>query len=140
MKTFAYHVLILGGFYFIISLLSFFSENSILNIINITAFIIFALMFFILCFKKKYDFISRFQNKFTKTSLYLAALGISEYFSIIFITIPGTIYGYKAAMAQYDGEEIPLAPVGYLNNIYYIYLAILCVSLIWTTYKIFIKK
>ena len=47
MKTFAWHVLILGGFYFIISLLSFFPENSILNTINIAAFIIFALMFFL---------------------------------------------------------------------------------------------
>ena len=140
MKTFAWHVLILGGFYFIISLLSFFPENSILNTINIAAFIIFALMFFILCFKKKYNFISRFKNKFTKTSIYLAALGIGEYFSIIFITIPETIYGYKVAMAQYNGEEIPLAPISYLNNIYYIYLIISCISLIWATYKSFIKK
>ena len=140
MKTFAWHVLILGGFYFIISLLSFFPENSVLNIINLAGGIIFALMFFILCFKKKYNFTSRFQNKFTKTSIYLAAFGIGEYFSIIFITIPGIIYGYKLAMAQYNGEEIPLAPIDYLNNIYYIYLTVSCFSLIWATYKSFVKK
>ena len=45
-----------------------------------------------------------------------------------------------AAMAQYNGEVIPLAPIDYLNNIYYIHLFISCISLIWATYKSFIKK
>ena len=75
MKTFAWHVLILGGFYFIVSLLSSFPQGAGVDVASITILSIFFIMFIVLCFKKKYDFISRFQNKFAKTSNYLAALG-----------------------------------------------------------------
>ena len=106
MKTFAWHVLILGGFYFILSLLSSFHKYAGADVASITILSIFFIMFIVLCFKKKYDFISRFQNKFAKTSNYLAALGFCEYFSIIFMLIPGMIYGHKAAKAQYLSAPI----------------------------------
>jgi len=140
MKTFAWHVLILGGFYFIVSLLSSFPQGAGADVASITILSIFFIMFIVLCFKKKYDFISRFQNKFAKTSNYLAALGFCEYFSIIFMLIPGMIYEHKAAKAQYNGAEIPPAPIAYLTYVYYIYIVFLCLSVIWATYKSFRKK
>lgn len=140
MKTFARHVLILGGFYFVISLLSFLPANMIVDMLNAILSIVFLIMFLILCFKKEYHFISNFQSKFPKISNYIEALGYSEYFSIIFITIPGVIYGYQASKAQYTGSEMPEAPIEYLNCVYYIYLAILVISIIGATYKSFIKK
>ena len=54
--------------------------------------------------------------------------------------IPGMIYGHKAAKAQYNGAEIPPAPIAYLAYVYYIYIVFLCLSVIWATYKSFRKK
>ena len=140
MITFAWHVLILGGFYFVISLLFLLPQNIAIDIADIVISIIFFIMLIVLCFKRKYNFINLFQNKFPRTTNYIAALGFAEYFSVIFITIPSIIYGYQASKAQYNGSEIPLAPVEYLDFIYYTYIAVLCLSIIWATYKSFIKK
>ena len=140
MKTFAWHVLILGGFYFVISLIFLLPQNIAIDIADIVISTIFFIMLIVLCFKRKYNFINLFQNKFPKTTNYIAALGLGEYFSVIFITIPGIIYGYQASKAQYNGSEIPPAPAEYLNFIYYIYIAVLCLSIIWATYKSFVKK
>ena len=140
MKTFAWHVLILGGFYFVISLIFLLPQNIAINIADVVISTIFFIMLIVLCFKRKYNFINLFQNKFPRTTNYIAALGFAEYFSVIFITIPSIIYGYQASKAQYNGSEIPLAPVEYLDFIYYTYIAVLCLSIIWATYKSFIKK
>ncbi len=140
MKTFAWHVLILGGFYFVISLIFLLPQNIAINIADIVISIIFFIMLIVLCFKRKYNFINLFQNKFPKTTNYIAALGFAEYFSVIFITIPSIIYGYQASKAQYNGSEIPPAPAEYLNFIYYTYIVVLCLSIIWATYKSFVKK
>lgn len=70
----------------------------------------------------------------------MPALGFVEYFSVLFITIPGIIYGYQASKAQYNGSEILHAPAEYLNFIYYTYIAVLCLSIIWATYKMLYKK
>lgn len=140
MKIFSKHALILGGFYFMVSLLYFLPTNMIIDMINVVATIIFLIMLLVLCFKKEYSFINRFQNKFPKISNYIEALGYPEYFSIIFIVIPAAIYGYKASKAQYTGTEIPEAPIEYLQCVYYIYIAILVISIIWATYKSFIKN
>ena len=40
-----------------------------------------------------------------KTTRYLVALGCVEYFSIVLGFIPSIIYGYNAAMAQYQEVE-----------------------------------
>ena len=53
MKTFAWHVLILGGFYFIVSLLSSFPQGAGADVASITILSIFFIMFIVLCFKKK---------------------------------------------------------------------------------------
>lgn len=52
MKTFAWHVLILGGFYFIVSLLSSFPQGAVADVASITILSIFFIMFIVLCFKK----------------------------------------------------------------------------------------
>ena len=140
MKTFAWHVLILGGFYFVISLLFLLPQNIVIDIADVVISTVFFIMLIVLCFKRKYNFINLFQNKFPRTTNYIAALGFAEYFSVIFITFPGIIYGYQASKAQYNGSEIPSAPIEYLNFIYYTYIVVLCLSIIWATYKNFIAK
>ena len=140
MKSFSKQVLMLGGFCFIISLCFSFISNMIGEIANMALLLVFVVMLLILCFKKEYKFISSFQNKFPKTSNFIEAFGYPEYFGIIFLMIPGIIYGYKAGMARYNGSEMPIAPVAYLHYCNYIYVAILCLSVIWAIYKSFIKK
>ena len=132
MKTFGQQVLILGGFYFIISFLSSLSLGSVL--FNIISFVIFIIMLIVLCIKRKYNFLLCFQNKFTKSSNYLLGLGIVQYFEIIFITLPGIVYGYKATEAEYNGTELPAVPLEYVPIISYIYWIILGFVLILATY------
>ena len=47
MKTFAWHVLILGGFYFIVSLLSSFPQGAGADVASITILSIFFIMFIV---------------------------------------------------------------------------------------------
>lgn len=85
-------------------------------------------------------FISRFQERFLKTTNYLLAFGVLEYFSIIFAIIPGAIYGYNAARAQYNGSEFYSVIPQYLYYISYAYWGILILALIWATYVSFIRS
>lgn len=139
MKALGQHLLILGGFYFIISFLLNFGKGSFFDILNMTALGIFVIMFLLLCFKRKFMFISRFQERFLKTTNYLLAFGVLEYFSIIFAIIPGAIYGYNAAWAQYNGSEFYSVIPQYLYYISYAYWGILILALIWATYVSFIR-
>ena len=140
MKTFGKHVLILGGFYFIISYLLFMCNGYFFEVLNLICSGIFIALLLVLCFKKEYIFLTNFNNKFIKSTNYLQALGGTQYFSIIFITIPGMIYGYKTAFAQYNGDKLPEAPVKYLEVVSYTYWIILFCSLAFATYKNFRKK
>ena len=139
MKTFGQHVLILGGFYFIISFLLNFGKGSFFDILNIIALVVFVIMFLFLCLKREIMFFSRFQERFFKTKNYLLAFGILEYFSIIFAIIPGAVYGYNAALAQYNGNEFYSVIPQYLYYISYVYWGVLILALIWATYVSFIK-
>lgn len=140
MKALGQHLLILGGFYFIISFLLNFGKGSFFDILNVIALGIFVIMFLLLCFKRKFMFISRFQERFLKTTNYLLAFGVLEYFSIIFAIIPGAIYGYNAARAQYNGSEFYSVIPQYLYYISYAYWGILILALIWATYVSFIRS
>lgn len=139
MKTLGQHLLILGGFYFIISFLLNFGKGSFFDILNMIALGIFVIMFVFLCFKRKFIFISRFQERFLKTTNYLLAFGVLEYFSIVFAIIPGIIYGYNAARAQYNGSEFYSVIPQYFYYISYAYWGILILALIWATYVNFIR-
>ena len=144
MKTFIHQALILGGLYFvaslIVSVLRFLDFGTFWGLVNVVVFIVFAAMFLILCFKTKYNFLARFQNKYIKTSAYLEALGIARYYQIIFMVVPGVVYGYQASKAQYLGLEIPPPPIMYMQVVSYAYWGVLLFSLIWATYRSFGKK
>ena len=87
MKTFGVQVLILGGLYFIISNLLSLGTGIAFEVCNVAALSIFTLLLAFLCFKKKYVFLSRLQDKFKKTSVYIAALGVAQYFGVVFAGI-----------------------------------------------------
>lgn len=140
MKTFGQQVLILGGFYFIISSLFSLGFGVIFEALNMVMFVAFIILLVVLCFKKKYDFLTRFQNKFVKSSNYLLVLGVVQYFEVVFLMLPGIVYGYKASEAQYKGLEIPVAPITYLQIVGYVYWIILFFSLAWVTYVNFRKN
>lgn len=140
MKTFGQQVLILGGFYFIISFLFSLGSGVIFEALNMIMFVAFMIMFVVLCFKRKYEFLTRFQNKFVKSSKYLFGLGVVQYFEILFITLPGIVYGYKASEAQYNGLEAPVAPLAYLQIVGYVYWSILCLALVFASYWNFRKS
>lgn len=140
MKTFIKQVLVLGGFYFIISYLLFMGKGTFFEALNLICGIIFIGMLLVLCFKKEYIFLTKFNNKFLKSANYLQALGLVQYFSIIFIAIPSMVYGYKSSMAQYNGDKIPEAPVEYLQIVAYTYWVILFCALAFATYKNFRNK
>ncbi len=140
MKTFGQQVLVLGGFYFIISFLSSLGNGNIFEIFDLIMFITFICLLIILCCKRRYNFLINFQNRFRKISNYLLGLGIVQYFETIFVTIPGIIYGYKASQAQYNGSDIPQAPVKYLQITTYVYWFLLFSILILITYYNFRKN
>ena len=140
MKTFGRQVLILGGVYFIISFLLSLGSSFIFEALNMIMFVAFMIMFVGLCFKRKYDVLTRFQNKFVKSSTYLLGLGVVQYFEILFITLPGIVYGYKASEAQYNGLEAPVVPLAYLQFVGYAYWSILCLALVFASYWNFRKR
>ena len=139
MKTLGQQVLILGGFYFITSFLFSLGSGIVFDVFNQMMFVAFIVLLIGLFFKGKYNFLTSLQNKFIKSCNYLLGLGVVQYFATFFIIIPGIFYGYKASQAQYNGLEIPPAPVEYLQIVGYAYWAILLVSLIWATYRNFKK-
>lgn len=140
MKTFGQQVLILGGFYFIISFLFSLGSGIVFSALNMIMFFAFMIVFAVLCFKKEYDVLTRFQNKFVKSSTYLLGLGVVQYFEILFITLPGIVYGYKASEAQYNGVEAPVVPLAYLQIVGYAYWSILCLALVFASYWNFRKS
>lgn len=140
MKTFVKHVLILGGFYFIISSVLNLWENNFFNILSNLAFGVFIVMFLYLCFKQNLSFISHVQNNFPKTTNYLLVLGLLEYIGIIFGMLPGTFYGYYAAKAEYNQNEYPSIFPQYIEYFSYVYLVILILTLAWASYKSFFAK
>lgn len=140
MKTFGQQVLILGGFYFIISFLFSLGNSTVFNALNMIMFVAFIIFLVVLCFKRKYNFLIGFQNKFIKSSNYLLGLGVVQYFEIIFATVPGMFYGYTVSQEQYNGLEIPVAPEGYLQITSYVYWFLLFSVLILITYYNFRKN
>ena len=140
MKTFLQHVLILGGFCFILSCLADFGGAQFAMNFEYGLIAVLFGMFFALCFKKSFAFLNVFQSKFPKTSNYVAALGVAEYFSFFFVTIPGIVYGYKASRAAYYGEVWAPDWSGYIEYSFYAYCAVIILSLAVATYKSFAER
>lgn len=139
MKISGKHILILGGFYFIISFLFGLGQGYYFNILEAIAGCCFIVMFLCLCFKRKFLFFETFQRRFPKPVNYLQALGVLEYISIIFGMIPGAVYGYKAAEAEYNGLEYVSIFPQYMSYFSYIYIVVFILALLWATYASFIK-
>ncbi len=136
MKTFLQNLLIVAGIYFIISFVTPLLKN---DIIDTGLFLIFIIKLIVLCFKKSFKFVENLQNKMPKMCNYLKALGATQLFALCFISIPGMVYGYNAAQAQYQGVEYQSVIPQYLGCIAYIYITILVITLLWATYQSFIR-
>lgn len=139
MKNTYKQFLLLAGFYFIISLFIGYFENEVFELINISLLIIFIIMFITLIFKKSFSFLVKIQNRYTKSSNYLYALGFVKYLQLIFLEILGGIDGYNAAMAQYNNVEYISPYTDLLTLIALALLLILIIGLLWATYASFIK-
>lgn len=140
MKISGKHILILGGFYFIISFLLDLGKGYYFNILEAIAACCFIAMFLCLCFKRKFLFFETFQSRFPKLTNYLLVFGALEYISIAFSVIPGAVYGYKAAEAEYNGLEYVSIFPQYMSWFSYIYIAIFILALAWATYQSFFQK
>lgn len=139
MKNTYKQFLLLAGFYFIISLFIGYFENEVFELINISLLIIFIIMFITLIFKKSFSFLEKFQNRYTKSSNYLYALGFVKYLQLIFLEILGGIDGYNVAMAQYNNVEYISPYTDLLTLIALALLLILIIGFLWATYASFIK-
>ncbi len=137
MKLWSKEALVLGGMYGVLdtpfSLLGFESISDILLLLFIGCAIM-------LCFNKIPKLISYTINHYTKISYYLMAFGVAQYFGIIFAFIPGAVYGYKAANAEYLGIDYSSTIPQYLYVVSYTYWVVLILSLGWATHKSFTKK
>ena len=139
MKTLIKQILMLGGIYFIISFLLDMISEDMNTLYGIILFLIFFICFLVLCFRKKLMFLQKMQEDFPKTSVYLLSLGIVQYFTIFFISIPGMVYGYNAAKASYDGiEYVSVIPL-YLTYAIYVYFAFIILAVLSATFYCFLK-
>lgn len=138
MKTFLKQFFLLGGFYFVISLILNFSETKIANILDNTISLVAIVMIVILCFKKSYDFLIRFQNKYPKTSLYVMGIGGVNFIGILLFIIFGAIDGYESAMAQYNDQEYKSLYSQYIEYVIVFYAILFVFTLLWVTYVNFI--
>lgn len=139
MKNTYKQLLLLAGFYFIVSLFVGYFENEILELINIGLLLTFIIMFFILIVKKSFSVLQAFQNKYIKISNYLYALGFLKYLQLIFFSILSEIDGYNAAMAQYHNIEYISPYADLLSLITFALLILFVIALLWATYASFIK-
>jgi len=139
MKTLIKQILMLGGIYFIISFLLDMISEDMNTLYGIILFLIFFICFLVLCFRKKLMFLQKMQEDFPKTSVYLLSLGIVQYFTIFFISIPGMVYGYNAAKASYDGiEYVSVIPL-YLTYAIYVYFAFIILAVLSATFYCFLR-
>ena len=116
-------LLMLGGFYFIVSfVLNSFRNSSFFYSLFITFLVLFVAVVAWLCYKKNFAFLDKFADKNPKTTNYLKAVGVAQYFTIFFGMIPSLIVGPQ--------EDIP----AYFTYASVCYLIILFVSLVYATY------
>ncbi len=120
-------MLMLSGFYFVIAFVLSTWKNSFTYYAAMTAFVLFVVLFIILCFKKKFGFFEKFENKNPKVSNYVKAVGLPQYYNILFGMIPGFFV-----------DENAYIPV-YFKYAAIVYIILLFLSLIYATYVNFFK-
>ena len=82
-------LLMLGGFYFIVSfVLNSFRDSSLYYVFLVGLLVLFVLTFAWLCYKKSFAFLEKFADKNPKVTNYLNAVGVAQYFSILFGIVP----------------------------------------------------
>ena len=81
------------------------------------------------------------QNKFSKITHYIEALGAVDYLIFLFGTVAGFIFGYISAQRQYNNKP-PIDDIAlvYFSCLEYAYYAELVIAFIWATYISFLKK
>lgn len=140
MKIFGKHILILGGFYFIISFLLGLGESDFLQIVESIIICLFVVMFLVLCFKRKFTAFESFEQKFPKITNFVLAFGVLEYIGIVFGFIPGFIEGYNVSKAAYHQTEYEPIFSTYMIYFTYVYAVFTIVALVWATYQSFRQK
>lgn len=129
------NLLILGGINHIISYIPL---SQLLNQIWGIFFIVF---FIVILFKKNFSLFAPIQNKFTRITNYIEALGVVDYLIFLFGTVVGFVFGYISAQRQYNNEPpIDDAALTYFYYLEYAYYAALVIAFIWATYISFFKK
>lgn len=140
MKIFLRQFLLLSGFYAVISYFLSFFESKITIIVDNVILLFFIMMVVILCFKKSFDFLAIFLNKYPKSSLYLISLGIIFYIGMLLFMISGAFDGYKSTTAKYNGNDYESIFSAYIGYIFIFYCVLAVLILLWVTYVNFIKQ
>ena len=115
-------LLMLSGFYFVISFILSSWQNDILYYTSLFVFGVFVVLLVLLCVKKNFVFLEKFDLNNPKVSNYLKAVGLAQYFDIFFGMIPSMFV-----------ETQPHIPT-YFRYAAIVYLVILLISLIYTTF------
>lgn len=129
------NLLILGGVSHIISYIPL--PVSITQIWSI----LFVILFIIILCKKNFGLFAPLHHNFIKIKNYIEALGIVDYFTFLFGTVAGYIFGYISAQRQYNNEP-PIDDIAltYFSYLTYTYYTLLVIAFIGATYLSFSKN
>ena len=88
MAKFFNQILMLGGFYFILSFVLNTWHNDFSRFMSLLLLGVLLLSVVVLCFKKNFVFLEKFELNNPRISNYLKAVGVAQYFDIFFGMIP----------------------------------------------------
>lgn len=114
--------LMLGGFYFILSFVLNTWHNDFSRFMSLLLLGVLLLSVVVLCFKKNFVFLEKFELNNLKISNYLKAVGVAQYFNIFFDMLPKAFIETNMYVPTY---------FKYTSKFYYV---ILFVALIYATY------
>ena len=115
-------LLMLSGFYFILSFILSSWQNDFLYYVSLLLFAGLIVLIIWLCVKKNFVFLEKFDSNNPKVSNYLKAAGLAQYFDIFFGMIPSMFINTE--------NYIPV----YFKYASIVYLIILLISLGYATY------
>ena len=115
-------LLMLSGFYFILSFILSSWQNDFLYYVSLLLFAGLIVLIIWLCVKKNFVFLEKFDSNNPKVSNYLKAAGLAQYFDIFFGMIPSMFINTE--------NYIPV----YFKYASIVYLIILLLSLGYATY------
>lgn len=136
MKKIFKNILLLGGFYLILSCLLDYIGNTYLSVLF---FIIFVVLIIITVFNKNINVYDKLINKHLYICNYLISLGFVQYISALLFLIV-SIDGYNYAKAEYEGAKYESFFLNNEQNINIFYYTIIIISLLFATYESFVKN